>query len=364
MTERKKRQKSRISQKILARLPVGDTVGNYKELCKILNEPVLDGNSKKTQLERWSRYFQFERVEGTQGYKIIQVYDVPLPSGERTYIKKDPDPPYRSRAVYAPHIRLLLLDYLKCEYDKANRDGSGHLGVRKTFQDLFLITGMVNRNYRDAYISIFKSSGIPKRFSDLLGDEVQKYEIENFFRACNTTCTGVMKSALQNMVSRKLIEHQEVLIVVDKEGNSAPAEYPELEKIIASEKQALKRMGFKKKSEVHQARRMREFNRLYKAYYRDKLDCRLVYETHKIKLVDPCGSFILTEEKRLAEMGELNATVRERVYSNLYIDSYQSSVERRGINEPDDGIFEAPTPSFEYTKNYEHRMELLIDHFL
>lgn len=46
---------------------VGQEFKNYKELCKFLGESVYSGNSKRCQIKRWRRHFDFH----TEGYRII-----------------------------------------------------------------------------------------------------------------------------------------------------------------------------------------------------------------------------------------------------------------------------------------------------
>ena len=52
-------------------------IKNYKEMCKILNEEETGRDSKKSQIEEWSRYFDFTR-DG-QKYIINDIYDKELP---------------------------------------------------------------------------------------------------------------------------------------------------------------------------------------------------------------------------------------------------------------------------------------------
>ena len=42
-------------------LHVGQIYKNYKQLCAGLNEEVLNGCSKKSQLKNWCKYFKWER---------------------------------------------------------------------------------------------------------------------------------------------------------------------------------------------------------------------------------------------------------------------------------------------------------------
>lgn len=56
-------------------LKVGMEIKNYKYFCKLLNEDVQYGNSKKAQHKEWLRHFNYEK----QGHKFIitEIYDTP-----------------------------------------------------------------------------------------------------------------------------------------------------------------------------------------------------------------------------------------------------------------------------------------------
>lgn len=45
------------------KLELGLEVKNYKAMCKLLDEPIIvtRGNSKKSQLNEWSRFFSWEK---------------------------------------------------------------------------------------------------------------------------------------------------------------------------------------------------------------------------------------------------------------------------------------------------------------
>ena len=51
-------------------------IKNYKVMCKLLNEDIQSGSSKKAQVNRWKRYFKFHR-DG-QRYVIDEIYDEPI----------------------------------------------------------------------------------------------------------------------------------------------------------------------------------------------------------------------------------------------------------------------------------------------
>lgn len=51
-------------------------VYKYKELCMLLGESVKSSDSKKAQLKRWKRFFNWENPT-THTYKVTEVYDEP-----------------------------------------------------------------------------------------------------------------------------------------------------------------------------------------------------------------------------------------------------------------------------------------------
>ena len=53
-----------------------EVLKSYKDLCWILNEPPMTGNSKIKQLKVWECYFKFEKIKTK--YLIIEIYDSPL----------------------------------------------------------------------------------------------------------------------------------------------------------------------------------------------------------------------------------------------------------------------------------------------
>ena len=58
-----------LEQPMLVELPFGEgeIIKNYKEMCSLLEEKIRDGNAKKSQLNRWKKYFSWEK----KGHKFI-----------------------------------------------------------------------------------------------------------------------------------------------------------------------------------------------------------------------------------------------------------------------------------------------------
>ena len=58
-----------------------NTIKNYKAMCELLNEYETTGNSKKAQLNRWKRYFDFHK-DG-QKFVIDEIYDEPFATDDQ-----------------------------------------------------------------------------------------------------------------------------------------------------------------------------------------------------------------------------------------------------------------------------------------
>lgn len=62
-----------------------NTVKNYKVMCSLIGEEVLNGASKKAQLNRWKRYFDFHK-DG-QRFVIDEIYDEPFVSDDQRFYR-------------------------------------------------------------------------------------------------------------------------------------------------------------------------------------------------------------------------------------------------------------------------------------
>lgn len=102
----------------------GTVANNYKDMCNILEEPVLQGNSKKAQLKEWKRNFDWDR-QGNK-YVVTEVYPTELP--------KD----FSENDIYTKYVNTILLKYLK-------EKGSGEF----TMTQLLKVCGFVNEKWND-----------------------------------------------------------------------------------------------------------------------------------------------------------------------------------------------------------------------
>lgn len=105
-------------------------IKNYKELCKLLNEPVYtNSNSKHKQFINWSKYFYFKKY----GQKFINVSI--LSQEERSAVIQ--------QEIMENSLCYLLYSNLLDYYEKYNRSS-----FSVTINDLALLLGFFNSEYR------------------------------------------------------------------------------------------------------------------------------------------------------------------------------------------------------------------------
>lgn len=196
-------------------LRVGAVIKNYKELCKILNEPIVTSNSKKAQLTNWSRFFNYTKDKTK--FIITEIYDKPFPL--KTY----------SDAIYIKFIELLMMvefstkadsDYM-CQYTKTQ---------------LYKLFGMVNDNFSKSEKYKYVENAYPEI-------QFESWELEFFCSRVNFKLSNILFSALRSMKRRLLIEYFEEWIIV-QEGYHRVATDFEIEECLTVQKNICKSMGY------------------------------------------------------------------------------------------------------------------------
>lgn len=167
-----------------SKLTIGSSF-TYKELCELLNEPYKTSNSKKAQLDDWSRYFKYEK--SGRSYTILDIYDEPLEKEDK----------YPSNAIYIKYIRTILLSIL------ANTDGNR---IRIDQKSLYKMFGMINDNY-----SKIQKLSLDHKVEKLkeIHEWMTAYEINDFYDRCGTKMSKIVKSSLDSLKNRALITYSE-----------------------------------------------------------------------------------------------------------------------------------------------------------
>lgn len=162
-------------------IEVGMVVKNYKELCTLLGEKVTEGNSRKSQIDEWERYFDYTR----QGHKYIinEIYPMPLP---KDFSKND---------VYTKYVQVILTKYLRDTNDRYF-----------TTTKLLKLLGFVNDNWGDI--------GLLADFVKTHNCTYQqaKYYYNQLYQHIMSYCVTAFKRCLGRLSQRKYITYKEIYV--------------------------------------------------------------------------------------------------------------------------------------------------------
>ena len=239
----------------LTNLSVGMKIKNYKELCKLLGESEKGGKGKSYQIKDWNRHFDFER----SGHEYII-----------TEIHKTPKVKSIENSIYRTYIELLLA------YELSQREGYTHDYTRPS---LYMILGMTNPNFHYNYYSNQVQSLIEEK-------NVPKWQVNKFKSRSRKKLYSILASALNSMKSRKLLEYDELRIIVEQiESNEVHrvATYAERKEIQRIERNILEQMGYAKINHIHKDVDRRTYFKKVDSAVNDLHGWNYVYK--KLKLI-------------------------------------------------------------------------------
>ena len=241
-------------------------VKNYKEMCKILEEKECAGNSKKSQLKRWSRYFSWKN----EGYKFI-IEDIFLEPLEVVDLRVN------NRAIYIRYIEWLLAQ------DLSKREGYTHTLTKKRW---WYLLGMVNRRYLT----------LQKKDIELINPDFTDAEINWFFNRCYYVMNNILRNALNSMRDRCLLDYEMQTIIVrpKNKGGWFQAGPEEIKEILNIKKEILKEYGINKESKIFAARKQDEFYkkvyaRMYESFGWERYykQIKIIYDPESMKKAIP-----------------------------------------------------------------------------
>ena len=196
-------------------------VKNYKTMCQLLEENECTGNSKKSQLKRWSRYLHW--INDGHKFVIKEIYEEPLPVEDG---RSD-----GNRAMYVRLIEWLLAQ------DLSKREGYTHTLTRKKWWNLL---GMVNWRYKSI------SNDTIKSVSSLHTDT----EIQWFYNRSYSILNEILRNALRSMCDRALIDYEIQTIIVKPNSEWFKASDSDIAKLQTVRRSVLKEMGLAKEKEA------------------------------------------------------------------------------------------------------------------
>lgn len=223
---------------------------NYKEICNIIGEKVEQGNTKYSQIKKWKRFMEFEKIEGSHRYLIKKVYKVPLPKESK------------QNSLYTKVIELLLM------YELSEKEG---YTAQYTKTKIYYILGMVNSNFLHRNREMALEMAIER---DKEIEDIKSWEMNHFYLMTTSKLNEILMSALKSMRRRCLLDYQEVMMLSYYEGEEGneklytrEATNEEWEKVLEVQKEILLKNGWDKVPLIQANRFYEEVNeKIYKKY--------------------------------------------------------------------------------------------------
>lgn len=235
-----------------SRLSEGMEVKNYRALCDLLGEPVKTGGAKQSQFKEWKRYFEFEKIPGSQKMTIVEIYNRPKEKNDK-----------RLDGIYAKSIEVILL------YELSRCKG---YTAYFTKNQLWHLLGMVNKNYKKISTTELKSMDYC----------ITDFEVNHFYQRVDSRLTRILKTALGSLQKRFVVENVEEYVIVDSRDNRRKAEDIDVRNIITLKKRAARMVGCKDEREVFLKMKTAEFYKSLNNSYSYHFGWKYVYKRYKL----------------------------------------------------------------------------------
>ena len=283
----------------------GMVVRNYREMCKLLGERERTGGARVNQLERWSKWFCYEK--SGHSFRIIKVYD-------KTFGRDKAESVWRGKAgKYSQYIEPILLDCL-C------KDSGDEVGLSFTKKDLFFSLGLVNEYYPsvenlDYSREVEKSS---KRFSEreieikggsILVDSKQYYYFQNIV---SKKLNSVVNSGLESMLKEGLIRISDEYSIKPQGGKSFVADLNQEMIISKVRERVLAEMNLSDFKSVVICGKLRTFYKKFNDIITEEQKWSAVYRRTRISL-----AIKKDEAKKIIETNSLEEFDRNKYRKRL-----------------------------------------------
>ncbi len=274
-----------------------NTIKNYKIMCQLIGEEECTGNSKKAQINRWKRYFEFHK-EG-QKFVIDEIYDEPFPTD---------DARKRREGLYVKYIELLLLEFLSKQVDYKVTLGN---------KEMYRILGMTNDRYdiRNRMGSA-KANEILRqtimnnedKFAFTNTPKVSNFDINNFYFRAEQKLNRILYSALRSMKDRFLIDYKKVNIIAEYDDeDSQHLDYRESnayeDKIILEVKnKIIKEMGYDNLTEIMLRYKCDIFYEKFNEYIKEEYGWDKCYPQLRVVYIDDIAKQIPLKAEEIKKL--------------------------------------------------------------
>lgn len=320
-------------------------------MCLLLGEEIKGGESKKSQIREWRRYFNFKN--NGQKYTITQIYDEPLPKcDERNK---------GNNSIYISYIELILM------YQLIKHDNKTIVMTRPKICELI---GLTNKKYFHA---------TEKNILDN-NEIVTTFDIKNFKFRTNQKLKDIFFGALRNLKNRSLILYKEHIMIIqdiiDEHGsiieynNKRVANEEEERIILATKYEVIQSMGLTYISQAYLRFRDKEFH--------SKIN-KLLYERYGWKMFYNFYEIIYTRENIIDSIPKVEYEINKKALNDTFIvkineqakNKYNKNQEEQIENfnklfevEVDDSLTKVPEKKFSYSPIYVEAQIMLTEYLL
>jgi hypothetical protein len=351
-------------------------VRNYKTMCELLNEVPMDGNSRKAQVNRWKRYFDFHK--DNQKFIIDEIYDEPFATD---------DARKRREGLYVKYIELLLLEFLSRQQDYKVTVGN---------KEMYRILGMTNDRY-DIRNKLGTKRGNEVIRQTIMNNEdkfvfsdfpmVSSFDVNNFYFRAEQKLNKILYSALRSMKNRCLIDYKKVNIIAEPDPDTNNLEFRESNAyedklILEAKSHIIKEMGFNNTMEVMLCYKSDEFFERFNDYIKNEYGWDRCYPQLRVVYIDNIAKQIPLKAEEIRQLStedrktQLNAEIikclnaqAEKKYEdnwNKFLESEGDRLDReQAMNDPDKFLIEVDEEKpFLYRSNYVEIQRALADYLL
>lgn len=200
-----------LERKIKENISVGMVIKNYKELCNLLNMPILTSTSKQSQIKQLKCYMDFDK--SGQKFIITDIFDTPLTVNDQRK--------FGNNSIYSHYVEILLLQQL---HKSSNSILAGLIELSKTLC-------FANNNYK--YISYNNLINVNPSLTYSM--------ISKFYLCTYNKFHRILESALKNMASRNIISVTQEIVIFTSDTTSTyfMASKEQKEIILSTEQQIL-----------------------------------------------------------------------------------------------------------------------------
>ena len=281
----------------LEKLEVGMVVKNYRSLCELLGVNTKTGNSKKSQLKDWERYFSYDK----DGIKFViteihnNVKDKNNNHGGSRY------------SVYGDVVQLLILNLLGRE--------NGRMTIGRT--KLQNTIGMVNFNF-----SVGKSK--MEDLARILKTNI--YTVRDFYNTNDDNFKKIIEYSLEQLSDKRIISYENTMKGRDSvTGSIRDLTDDEKELVLLVEGRILIQFGYEKISDIRNSEDWKTYKDKCNTLIKDLTSLSYYFEAYKIfvnndlaenerlKLIN---SIILSDEEFSENKKVLNSIILERNNTN------------------------------------------------